>query len=70
MTYTSESAKISRELHMLRLHYYRKRKKGGQTCKRSKLPNLAAPAAELGGGNRDTKTNGIKTLLQYTLTVH
>jgi len=53
------SATISGELHALHLHHYCKRKKGGGACKRLKLPNSAASAAESEGGNRDTETNAI-----------
>lgn len=51
-----------RELHTLRLHHYRKRKKGGEACKRSKPPNSEADAAKSGGRNRDTETNAMITL--------
>jgi len=46
---------------MLHLHHYRKQKKGGEVCKRLKLPNSVVSAAELGGKNRNTRTNGIIT---------
>ena len=44
---------------MLHLHRYRKRKKSGGACKRSKPLNSAADAADSGGGNHNTETNGI-----------
>jgi len=61
---------ISEELHMLRLHHYRKRKKSGGACKRLKPPNSAAPAAESGGENCNTETNAIISVMRPYYDLH